>query len=199
MLRWNLAVLVFLGGACSSAQPPAGPKYSPNPSKEAPTQCPSERKAAQEAREAALGAEVAETGDSVAKAVFAHALCEVEALEQMPAISAPSQDGVLESIRLRRQQANTAVNLFKEVASNGPAGWNTRGLVGQARAYLSLARTVESVVPPAELDARGQAEFRGELGDAVTTLEEQARSILESIDEASDEACAQKKRLNLSC
>lgn len=166
----SVALVVACGGA---AGPPAGPKHIPENSEEAATECPKERKGAQEAREALLGRDDPDLRRAAAQRVMAHAECERNAALQRP-LPGGTQDQILTGIRALRAAVRDASNLFGEVVRYDVPGPSGKALLLDSQLTMEFARRLDAIEGPSDLEGREAMIFRAELADARRTLEEQA-------------------------
>lgn len=163
-------LLSLLVAACASKQPPRGPDYDPVNSPEAPTACPDERAAAQEARE-----EVLERGDEASRAratesVFLHAECERRAFEELR-LPRADEAALMERLMAVRDRYRDAGNLYSEVLRADLAPWSPRALAGQGSLDHAFARTLRAA--PTPVDRRGAEEeraFRDEIDELASQL-----------------------------
>jgi hypothetical protein len=160
------AVLGLL--ACGGGnQPPHGPHYDPVNSPEAQSPCPTEWKAAKQARDAAL-AGGAEARPAAAAAVLAQADCEAARVVARR-MEVTRGDLLVAEMREVRKAYDSARNLYNEVVGYGDPRLVVAGWSGAAALALGFAAVLEHVPPP--VDSGGAVE-RAEIIGEMRELEQ---------------------------
>ncbi|HTM20387.1 MAG TPA: hypothetical protein VL172_07770 [Kofleriaceae bacterium] len=172
-MRSALLLLVLLG--CGGGQPGIAPPppYTPVNSPQAETECPTERDAAQQAREDWL-----ERGESVrdraAEAVFAQAECE-RARFDARAIPADREERMMTTLRETRLHYQTVANLYEEVTKYQALRWTVGARTRLGALNAAFADKLRTVGAPTDVTVVvDRVNFVSDLGSFAEDYDRQA-------------------------
>jgi hypothetical protein len=147
----RIGVLMVCLAACGprSQKPEPAPHYDPANAPEADTRCPEQRKAADAAREAALGEEQMGLAEQAAAAVFAEAECERELFDGISIAHARDQSDLMDL----RDHFQSAKNLYTEMVNYQVPRWVVGGHVRTGDLYMAFRDKVREMTPDGETPA----------------------------------------------
>ncbi len=175
MRRASVVLVAALLGACASmAGPPHGPEYDPANTPEARTGCPSEAKAAKQAREDAIGAEDSAPREKAAAAVFAQAECERRLFDPLH-IDGVSPEDFKQSIAATKAQFYSAQNLYLEVVAFNIPQWTVAGYSRAGDLYAAYANKLRKSDPgPGVSEGTGRATWLAEIEQIARPVDRDA-------------------------
>ena len=167
-------VLLLLGCGGGQQQPEPAPAYDPVNAAEAPTECPSERKAAQSAREDLLEKGGNDAREAAAMAVLAQADCEAQVFESAT-VSSGSMERITDDLRRVREQMGTARTLYEEVLNYQSTSPSVGAYAGLGQLHQAFARKLRGLSTPTDVDAQGGAmSFTAEVDGLAASLDQTA-------------------------
>jgi hypothetical protein len=134
--------------ACGAAsqRPEPAPHYDPVNAPEADTRCPEERKAADAARELALGEERMGPAEAAAEAVFAEAECERTLFDGISLAQAHDQSDLKDAV----DHFQGAKNLYAEVVNYQAPRWVVAGHIRTGDLFMAFRDKVREMTPEGE-------------------------------------------------
>jgi hypothetical protein len=163
-------MIVAFAAACAKPMPPAGPKYTPNPTPEPVTKCPDEYKAAKAAREALVGETAPELREAAAKASFAHGECERKQFDEL-SLDADSDDEFREGVASLKAQAYTTQNLYQESANYDVPLYAVGGYTRMGDLYAAYAKKLRNTQPGAASDPQLRAMWFQDLDEIASKVD----------------------------